>query len=352
MKLFFSSQQMAHQPKQYMINGRITDPLENPSRAQTLIKALEELGLSQEEPDDAGLDPILAVHADHYVAFLQTAYERFMQLPNHGPEVLPNVSAYQGAGQDYAVRPLPRPTGILGQAGWYINGLSCAMMEHTYAAAYASAQTVIAATNAVLNGDREAFALCRPPGHHAYADRAAGFCYFNNAAVIAQHLRQQHDRVAIIDFDTHHGDGTQAIFYTRDDVFFGSTHTDPSNYYPHYSGYADETGAGAGLGANLNLPLAEGSGDVEFIEANRKLAAAVTDHGSTALVISAGWDAHHDDPLSRLKVTTEAYAEIGAIWGAVDVPTVIVQEGGYSLSAVAEAAPRFMAAYQASRRNL
>jgi acetoin utilization deacetylase AcuC-like enzyme len=139
--------------------------------------------------------------------------------------------------------------------------------------------------------------------------------------------------------------------FSRDDVFFGSTHTDPSNYYPHYSGYADETGAAAGHGANLNLPLPEGSGDEAFIEANRKLAAAVAAHGSTALVISAGWDAHHDDPLSRLKVTTDAYAEIGALWGAVNLPAVIVQEGGYSLSAVAEAAPRFMAAYQASRNK-
>ncbi|UGX88617.1 histone deacetylase family protein [Phyllobacterium meliloti] len=349
MKLFFASQQMAHQPKQYMINGRITDPLENPARAHTLIDALTKLGFSQEEPGDAGLDPIHAVHADHYVDFLRTAYDRFMQLPNHGPEVLPNVSAYQGAGHDLAARSRPRPTGVLGQAGWYINGLSCAMMEHTYAAAYASAQTAIAAADAVLNGARASFALCRPPGHHAYADRAAGFCYFNNAAIIAQRLRQRHDRVAIIDFDTHHGDGTQAIFYSRDDVFFGSTHTDTSNYYPHYSGYADETGAGVGQGANLNLPLSEGSGDDAFIEANRRLANAVAKHGSTALVISAGWDAHHNDPLSKLKVTTEAYAEIGTIWGAVDLPTVIVQEGGYSLSAVAEAAPRFMAAYREAR---
>lgn len=351
MKLFFDSQQMAHQPKQYMINGRITDPLENPARAQALIKVLTELGLTRKEPGDAGLDPVLAVHSDHYVAFLQTAYDRFMQLPNHGPEVLPNVSAYQGAGQDYASRPRPRPVGVLGQAGWYINGLSCAMMESTYASAYASAQTAIAAANALLNGEADAFALCRPPGHHAYADRAAGFCYFNNAAIIAQQLRRQYDRVAIVDFDTHHGDGTQAIFYSRDDVFFGSTHTDPSNYYPHYSGYADETGAGEGLGANLNLPLAEGSGDDAFVEANRKLAGAVANHRASALVISAGWDAHHDDPLSRLAVTTQAYAEIGAIWGAVDLPTVIVQEGGYSLSAVSEAAPRFMAAYQTSRRK-
>ncbi|MGH7004447.1 MAG: histone deacetylase family protein, partial [Alphaproteobacteria bacterium] len=349
MKLFFDDRQMAHRPKQYMINGKITDPLENPARAEALIGALTQLGLSREQPADAGLAPVHAVHADHYVAFLQTAYQRFMQLPDHGPEVLPNVSAYQGAGQDYATRPPPRPSGVLGQAGWYINGLSCAMMEHTYAAAYASAQTAIAAANDVLSGAMEAFALCRPPGHHAYADRAAGFCYFNNAAIAAELLRQKHDRVAIIDFDTHHGDGTQAIFYGRGDVFFGSTHTDPSNYYPHYSGYADEEGAGAGLGATLNVPLAEASDDDAFIEANRRLAAAVARQGSQALVVSAGWDAHGDDPLSRLAVTSEAYAQIGAIWGELDLPAVIVQEGGYSLSAVAEAAPRLISAYRSRR---
>ncbi|MCX8278699.1 histone deacetylase family protein [Phyllobacterium sp. 0TCS1.6C] len=352
MKLFFDSRQMAHRPTQYMINGVITDPLENPTRAETLIKALAALGLEQEKPADAGLAAIHAVHPEHYVSFLSTAYERFMELPNHGPEVLPNVSAYQGAAPDYGPRPLPRPSGILGQAGWYINGLSCAMMEQTYDAAYASAQTAIAAGNELLNGASDVFALCRPPGHHAYADRAAGFCYFNNAAIVAQQLRGKYDRVAIIDFDTHHGDGTQAIFYTRDDVFFGSTHTDPSNYYPHFSGYADETGAGKGEGANLNLPLAEGSGDEAFIEANRKLAAAVAAHGAQALVISAGWDAHHQDPLSKLAVTTGAYAEIGAIWGGVRLPTAIVQEGGYSLSAVAEAAPRFIAAYRNRRQMI
>lgn len=350
MKLFFSDRQMAHRPTQYMINGRITNALERPERAQTLITSLAALGLGVTEPGDAGRVPIAAVHADHYIDFLESAYRRFQALPNAGPEVMPSASPYQGADAAYRPRPAPRPTGILGQAGWYINGLSNAMTEHSFAAAYVSAQSAVAAADDVIGGAFDSFALCRPPGHHAYVDRAAGFCFFNNAAIIAERLRTRYRRVAIIDFDTHHGDGTQAIFYSRGDVFFGSTHTDPSGYYPHYSGYADEKGEGAGEGANLNLPLAEGSGDEAFIAANQALAGAVIAFGAEALVVSAGWDAHREDPLSKLSVTTPAYEAIGAIWGAVPVPTVIVQEGGYSLSAVSEAAPRFVSAFRAARQ--
>ncbi len=128
----------------------------------------------------------------------------------------------------------------------------------TYEAAVASAQAAISAARVVLGGEPSAFALCRPPGHHAYADRATGFCFFNNAAIATELLRARFGKVAILDFDTHHGDGTQAIFYERGDVFFGSVHTDPSAYYPFFIGYADETGAGEGQGANLNIPLAPG----------------------------------------------------------------------------------------------
>ncbi len=225
--------------------------------------------------------------------------------------------------------------------------LSCAMMEGTYRAAYASAQAAIAGAEAVLAGDF-AYALCRPPGHHAYPDRASGFCYLNNAAIAAGILRRTFSKVAIVDFDTHHGDGTQAVFYTREDVFYGSVHTDPSAYYPHFSGYADETGALAGEGANLNLPLSPGATDEAFIDANQRLALAVQAYGAEALIVSAGWDAHRDDPLSRLAVTTDAFPRIGEIWGKLGLPTVIVQEGGYSLKAVAEAAPEFVDGFRSA----
>jgi acetoin utilization deacetylase AcuC-like enzyme len=346
MKLFFSETQLDHRPKQFMLHGRIVDPFENPDRVTALLAALEPLGLGRTEPIDFGLAPILAVHADHYLDFLEDAYDRFMELPNHGPEVLPSAHAYRGAGPDLGPRGAPRPTGVIGRAGWYIGDMACAMMEGTFRAAYASAQSAIAGAEAVLAGEQAAFALCRPPGHHAYADRASGFCFLNNAAIAAEILRRSFPKVAIVDFDTHHGDGTQAIFYARADVFYGSVHTDPSAYYPHFAGYADETGFGEGEGANLNLPLAWGADDEAFVDANHRLALAVQAHGAEAVVISAGWDAHKDDPLSRLAVTTGAFPRLGEIWGKLGLPALIVQEGGYSLAAAAEAAPAFLAAFR------
>jgi acetoin utilization deacetylase AcuC-like enzyme len=342
MRFFFDETQLDHRPTQYMVHGRIVAPFENPNRAETLIGALEKLGLERRQPADAGIAPIHAVHADHYVSFLAEAFRLFQQLPNAGPEVLPNIHPYVAAGADYAPRGKPRVTGIIGRAGWYFGDLSCATTEGTYRSAYASAQSAIAAAEAVRGGEASSFALCRPPGHHAYIDRASGFCYFNNAAIAAEILRKRYNRVAILDFDTHHGDGTQAIFYRRNDVFFASTHTDPSAYYPHFAGYADERGAGAGEGFNLNLPLAPGCGDEEFLTAVKRLADAVARFRAEALVVSAGWDAHRDDPLSKLAVTGDAYGRIGEIVAALRLPTVIVQEGGYSLAAVAEAAPNFV----------
>ncbi|MBP0617539.1 histone deacetylase family protein [Jiella mangrovi] len=356
MRVFFSKTQMDHRPTQYGVHGKLVAPLENPGRAQTLVDSLGKLGLTAEDPPAADRAAIERVHTGPYLDFLQTGYARFQALPNAGPEVLPNVHPYFAAARPYGPSPLangarpgPRTTGILGQAGWYIGDLSCAMTEGTANAAFASAASAIGAARAVLGGDDQAFALCRPPGHHAYADRASGFCFLNNAAIAAEFLRESHDKVAILDFDTHHGDGTQTIFYARDDVFFGSVHTDPSAYYPHFLGYADECGTGPGEGCNLNLPLAFGSGDAAFLEAVETLVYRAMRFGADAFVVSAGWDAHRDDPLSKLAVSGETYPRIGEILGKLRRPTVIVQEGGYSLEAVSQTAPAFVEAFLATR---
>ncbi len=342
--LYFDERQLLHRPTQFMVHGRLVTPVENPDRAHALLRGLEGLGLWRAAVGDAGLDPIHAVHADHYVDFLRTAHAEFQALRNAGPEVLPSIHPHVSAGPDFAPRGRPKPTGIVGRAGWYMGDLSSGMTAATYVSAYASAQSAIAAAGAVLAGAPAAMALCRPPGHHAYADRASGFCFLNNSAIAAQMLRRRFGRVAVLDIDTHHGDGTQAIFYRRADVLTASVHTDPCAYYPHFVGYADERGAGDGEGFNLNVPLPEGSGDEAYVAGVERIAAAARDFGAQAIVIAAGWDAHREDPLSRLAVTSEAYDRIGAILGALRLPTVIVQEGGYSLAAVEEAAPRFVRA--------
>lgn len=350
MDVFFSDAQLRHCPQQFMVRGRMVAPVETPARARRLADRIATLGLHVRVPEDRGIDTIAAVHATDYLRFLETAYDRFSQLPGAGAEVLPNLHPYAGAGASFGPRERPRPSSVVAEAGWYLGDLAVAMGPGTWPAAYASAQAAIAAAEAVVAGADEAFALCRPPGHHAYADRASGFCFLNGAAIAAEILRRRFEKVAILDFDTHHGDGTQAIFYRRRDVFVGSTHTDPDAYYPFFTGYADERGFGAGEGANLNIPLAPGSGDDVFVEANRQLIVAALAQGAQALVISAGWDAHQDDPLSQLSVTTGAFRSLGDLYGEIPLPTVIIQEGGYSLAAIDEIVPGFLSAYLNERR--
>lgn len=350
MKLFFSPTQLLHRPQQYFRFGRIGTALENPDRMETLAASLAALGLTRQEPVDHGLDPILAVHDAAYVQFLQDIWGLWQSLPDAGPEVLPNIHPYRGAGHDLIRQDRPRNTGPIGLTGYHVGDMSCAMGAGTWAAAHASAQAAISGAEALLAGERHALALCRPPGHHCYRDRANGFCFLNNAAIAAERLRSRFSKVAILDFDTHHGDGTQAIFYARGDVLVASCHTDPVDYYPFFAGFADERGHGAGEGANLNLPLSPGTDDEGYLSAVRGLAAAVTAFGAEALVVSAGWDAHRDDPLSKLAVTGAAFPRLGEIIAGLGLPTLIVQEGGYSLAAIAEAAPSFLTAFLADHR--
>lgn len=346
MKLFFSPRQLDHRPRQYFRFGKIGVPLENPNRMETLAEALASRGLIRAEPADHGLAPILAVHDVAYVDFLQRIWDLWRQMPDAGPEVLPNIHPYRGAGLDLKRLDRPRNTGPIGLTGYHVGDMSCAIGEGTWRAAYASAQTAIAGAEALIAGARSVYSLCRPPGHHCYRDRANGFCFFNNAAIAAEILRKRFGKVAILDFDTHHGDGTQAIFYARGDVLVASCHTDPSDYYPFFAGFPDETGHGEGEGANLNIVLQPGDGNDVYLDAVHRLIDKIADFGAQALLVSAGWDTHKDDPLSKLAVTTNAFPQIGAAIAALRLPTLVIQEGGYSLAAIAEAAPGFVDAFR------
>ncbi|MEL6374402.1 MAG: histone deacetylase family protein [Pseudomonadota bacterium] len=356
MQLFFDEAQLSHQPQQFMVAGRLVQPFEVPERAARLAQRLGDAGLQRGIVAQASRTALERVHTPAYLDFLETAYARFSTLANAGPELFPNVHPHISARADGAARPAPRTTHVMGQAGWYMGDLACALGPGTWEAVRASASTALAGADALMAsadtpraGAREAFALCRPPGHHAYADRASGFCFLNNAAIAAAHLRTAFERVAIIDFDTHHGDGTQAIFYADARVFYGSVHTDPTAYYPFFAGYADERGHGDAHGTTRNLPLPEGAGDDAFIEANQALIADVKAFSADAVILSAGWDAHVQDPLSKLTVSTAGFERLGALYGALALPTLIVQEGGYALDAIETIAPAFINAYQHTR---
>jgi acetoin utilization deacetylase AcuC-like enzyme len=218
----------------------------------------------------------------------------------------------------------------------------------TWEAARAAVHCALTAADLVLSGQaRSAYALCRPPGHHVTRSAYGGSCYLNNAAIAAQALRSGgHDRVAIVDVDAHHGNGTAAIFYDRADVFYGSLHVDPgAGWFPHVVGFADETGVGPGEGTTLNLPLVPGTGDAGWVTTVDRLVEAVGAFEPTVLVVSLGVDAAADDPESPLQVTESGFAAAGARLAALDLPTVHVQEGGYHLSSLGGLVAAFLSAW-------
>ena len=218
---------------------------------------------------------------------------------------------------------------IVGRLGWHTADTGCPIGPGTWAAACAATDVATTAAQLVLDGEDAAYALCRPPGHHAFSDLAGGFCFLNNSAVAAAQLRLKHERVAILDVDVHHGNGTQGIFYERADVLTVSIHADPAFFYPFVWGYAHERGAGPGLGANLNIPLPKGTGDDDYIKAIGEAEKTIRAFAPGALVIALGLDASEHDPLAGLAVTTDGFRRIGAAIARFGLPTVFVQEGGY-----------------------
>ncbi|MEI7447411.1 MAG: histone deacetylase family protein, partial [Burkholderiales bacterium] len=220
----------------------------------------------------------------------------------------------------------------------------------TWAAIQGAADCALEGAQSLLAGEREAYALCRPPGHHAYADVGAGFCYVNNAAVAAEHLVRRLGRVAVLDVDVHHGNGTQGLFYDRPDVLFVSVHADPDAGFPFFAGRADETGRGAGSGFNLNLPLPAGTTDGGWLDAVARGAAAVRRFEPGALVVSLGFDAFERDPSALLSVSTEAFRGCGRSVGALGLPTLLVQEGGYAVDALGTNLLAFLDGFGSARR--
>lgn len=321
MKAAYHNDQALHDPNFFLIRGQVSESKEKPERADRLKAGLDRVGIPLVMAQDYGGGPQAAIHTPEFLNFLRTAHQEWQGLDSPSAEVVPNVHPSRF--------PATYPTHIVGRAGWHMADTACPIGEHTFKAACASANSAVTAADMLLKGEKSAYALCRPPGHHAYADMAGGFCFMNNSAIATQFLRSEHDRVAILDVDVHHGNGTQGIFYKRKDVFTVSIHCDPVFFNPFFWGHACERGEGEGEGFNLNIPLAPLSGDDVFIDALTKARTSIEAFAPTALVVALGLDASEHDPLQGLSVTTPGFARIGAAIAAMGLPTVYVQEGGY-----------------------
>ncbi|MCA8869378.1 MAG: histone deacetylase family protein [Rhodobacteraceae bacterium] len=321
MKAIFDDRQWKHQPRHFMANGAILPNPEQAERIDRLMAGAKAAGCTFAPPDDAGMGPIAAIHSPEYLTFLSTIYDRWQRIEGSGDEVIPNIHP--------ANRTDSYPKSAVGQAGFHQADTACPIASGTWEAAYWSAQTAITAADLLLAGERTAYALSRPPGHHAFVDLAGGFCFLNNSAIAAQRLLAGGRRPAILDVDVHHGNGTQGIFYGRDDVLTVSIHADTERFYPFFWGQAHERGRGAGLGYNLNLPLARGTDDAAYLAKLDVALTRIADFGANVVVVALGLDAFVGDPFKGLAVTTEGFGRISSAIAGLGLPCLIVQEGGY-----------------------
>jgi acetoin utilization deacetylase AcuC-like enzyme len=332
MRGVFDPLQLGHAPVSELHNGAMMPYSESPARAEAIAAALGPL----EPAVDHGEGPLAAVHDRAYLDFLRTAHDRWLQAGRTGDAI-----AYAFPVVARRALDLQRIDALMGR---YSFDASTPVMAGTWAAAYASAQSALTALDIVtVGGERAAFALCRPPGHHAGPDYCGGYCYLNSAAIAAQAaIDGGANRVAILDIDYHHGNGTQDIFWRRGDVFYASLHADPATDYPFYWGHADEVGEGEGRGANLNLPLPQGTGLDAFRRAQGQALEAIARFAPDLLVVSYGADTWEGDPISHFKLTTADFAVLARDIAACGWPSLVVMEGGYAVDALGANAARFL----------
>lgn len=302
-------------------NGEMVDGFERPERADVIAAELRAVGHDFVEPGPVDRGLLGRVHTPDYVELLETAWNRWVASGHSAPAAM-GFMWPTGGFSDRS------PTDIVGLLGRHSFSADTSIVPGTWAAVSSSATIAMTAADHVLDEGATAYGLCRPPGHHAGRDRFGGYCYINNAAVAAQRFRDRGvDRVGVLDVDYHHGNGTQEIFYERDDVVFVSIHADPVEEFPWFAGFAEERGAGEGDGSNLNLPLPRGATRGEWFAALAVALDALA--GVDALVVSLGFDTFAGDPLGTFSLTTDDYGRMASEIATLDVATVLVQEGGY-----------------------
>lgn len=329
MKTVLSQDHLLHAPTGELSGGVFVSPFEKPERVEYIVNALSDRGFpTPSTPDPIDMSPVRKIHDAGYLEFLETAWNAWKADGYEGDVIATSFPTRR----QQQTRP---PKNIDGKVGYYCMAAETAITSSTWTAAQSSAATAQTAQRIVANGERAAFALCRPPGHHASKDQFGGYCFYNNAAIAAQMFRDQGmGKVAVLDIDFHHGNGTQDIFYDRDDVLFISLHGHPEDEFPYFLGWADETGTGAGKGCNLNLPMRPGTDFAEWSAALETALTAIRDFGAEALVISLGVDAFKNDPISSFKLDSADFTTTGRMIETLELPTLFVMEGGYAIAEV------------------
>ncbi len=331
MQTIYSKQHFLRDAKSELYGGQLVAPFESPRRAETILKHVQASGLGGIiAPDDYPTKHILRVHYEDYFIFMQNCMDEWRKAGYKGAEAIPTVWPSRRAWQQRV------PNEIDGKLGYYCMSGETAISDGTYKAAIAAVN--VALTGADIVGKKTqnaAFALCRPPGHHASRDQYGGFCFFNNAAVATQKfLDDGATRVAVLDVDFHHGNGTQDIFYDRDDVLFISIHGQPEDAFPHFLGYADEHGTGKGEGFNINYALPPNTAFAEWQNCLQTALDKIKNWVPDALVISLGVDTFKDDPISFFKLESGDFKTYGGMIGALKIPTLFVMEGGYAVDEI------------------
>ncbi|MEO8363888.1 MAG: histone deacetylase family protein [Ilumatobacteraceae bacterium] len=334
MKVVYSSTHLLHNPQFEIEKSTTHSPFEHSGRGEAIRQVLEaDKTMDIVSPSEWGTAPIDAVHNPGLSRFLSTAWSDYQKVMGPSREVVPDFF-YRNSLRE-GMRQGVEPDAINGKLGWWCFETTTPLTEGTYTAARGAVNTALSATDLVLNGEHTSYGLCRPPGHHATSDLYGGYCFFNNAAIAAHHVATTTtSKVTILDVDYHHGNGTQQIFYGRDDVQYVSLHGDPRRAYPYVTGFADETGTGRGLGSTLNVPLAARTDDDHYLSALASVCDAIVAFAPSLLIVSLGLDTFFTDPISDLSLTTDGYVRSGALVRSLGLPTVVLQEGGYDVNAL------------------
>ncbi len=342
MKVIYTPAHLGHDPKTGIERSRIIPAFEHVGRAEAIRETLQaDQRFEIVAPSEWGAGPIEAVHDSDLIRFLSTGWAEYQDEVGPTADVAPEVFYRPALRRGMPERPEPRS--VSGRLGWYCFETTTPLTEGTFAAARAAVDTALTATQAVLGGEPAAYGLCRPPGHHATTGLYGGYCFFNNAAIAAHHVASTTGtRVTVLDVDYHHGNGTQEIFYTRDDVQYVSLHGDPVRAYPWNIGYADETGSGRGAGTNLNVPLAAGTDDDTYLAALHRALESVQAFDPSTVIVSLGLDTFCTDPISDLALTADGFERCGAAVAELGLPTVVLQEGGYDVAALGDNVRRWL----------